>query len=76
MEIKKDRVVLALSTEHAEIVRDALDRCLETQENETLQKISARIEKTLNKQRVLREFEKQGIKPSKDQIKKAMEVAK
>lgn len=76
METKRDRVVLTLSTEQAILVRDALDRCLETQENEKLQKISARIEKTLSKQKILREFEKQGIKPSKDQIKKAMEVAK
>jgi len=32
--------------------------------------------KTKIKLAVLREFEKQGIKPSKDQIKKAMEVEK
>lgn len=73
-----DRVVLALSTEQATKLNSFLSGFLETESarenNPEIEKISARISKTLNKQKVLREFEKQGVTPSKEQIKRALEV--
>ena len=77
----KDRVVLALSTDHAKMLSAAMKNIAESykencEEKEFAEKISNRIDKTILKQAVLKEFEKQGIKPTKEQIKQAMETAK
>jgi len=70
----KDRVVLALTTEQAQRLLNWMDGKI-LSSDDAIKSIAQRIQKTLNKQKVLREFEKQGIKPSKEQIVKALEVA-
>lgn len=73
---ERDRVILSLKTEQAEELTSFLETFGDHREVPGIEKISKRITKALNKQKVLRQFKKQGIIPSKEQIKKAMEVLK
>ena len=71
---RQDRVVLALTTDQAQRLLNWMDGKI-LSSDEPIKNIAQRIQKTLNKQRVLRAFEKQGIVPTKEQIVKALEVA-
>jgi len=74
----KDRVVLALSTEQAEELNKGIKNLRKHMNEKELgffEKISKRIEKTLNKQSIIRNLAKTGP-VTKELVKKAMEVAK
>lgn len=68
----KNRVVLNLTTQLAEHLRSYLSaqNC-----SDDLKKIQTRIEKTLTKHRILKGFAEQKIEPTKDRVKRAMDMA-